>query len=504
MPRRQQQRGRPGYTAAEPVLVLRQTYQKRAATGRGLRARAGPTVWGHAAYNAASHTEHETLHANAKVPLGAGGAHRVEPTAQVRKCAGSRRSGRAQRRPVSAPIRRPSSATPQGRHAFVPVPPSCRTCEPGRCSCRESAETAPGPQVKPPADTAPRPARPRHAATQRQAAPGRRSLKWPPDAVIGGGGSRRTEHVIESGRQPTERRPARQWAGRVTLVYHTQSYQQILARSRASVSARNEQPAMGLEPEPEPEPEQEQEQEPEQMEKEQFLTRAKWRYGNDWSSLSTRQKSRALEQELALAKLSPDVRNRAYSSGGRPLRRGDGVTPPASPRHPSSDNTDSTEVNTPKSKGDPAEPQGPSFVTWNEYYAQLTAQDPEPEPQPEPELQPQPQPEPEPEPEPQLQPVPDMATSTDSVDNYVGVTAWVGGLPHALASDEPALTALLGRFGELESLTIRVKEGNYKSWCLASYINEDAVTRLQAEPVKVCCAFPCFPLLSLRLSSLPC
>ena len=67
----------------------------------------------------------------------------------------------------------------------------------------------------------------------------------------------------------------------------------------------------------------------------------------------------------------------------------------------------------------------------------------------------------------------------------VKVTAWIGGLPRQLAADETALHTLLRRFGELEKTTVRIKEGPYKSWCLATFHNLDAIERLTQEPVIV-------------------
>ena len=68
-------------------------------------------------------------------------------------------------------------------------------------------------------------------------------------------------------------------------------------------------------------------------------------------------------------------------------------------------------------------------------------------------------------------------------------TAWIGGLPLALASDEPALHKFLSRYGELETLTIRVKEDKpYGSWCMASYAHqsgENPLDKLRAAPIPV-------------------
>jgi hypothetical protein len=65
------------------------------------------------------------------------------------------------------------------------------------------------------------------------------------------------------------------------------------------------------------------------------------------------------------------------------------------------------------------------------------------------------------------------------------VTVWLGGLPCQLANDEAALHVLLGRFGQLEKTTIRVKSEPYKSWALATFLNLDAIEQLTKEPVAV-------------------
>lgn len=66
-----------------------------------------------------------------------------------------------------------------------------------------------------------------------------------------------------------------------------------------------------------------------------------------------------------------------------------------------------------------------------------------------------------------------------------GTTAWVGGLPYELAVDKTALHDLLSEHGgDLQAITVRVKppavSGLNKSWCFATFRNDDAVQRLQA------------------------
>ena len=63
------------------------------------------------------------------------------------------------------------------------------------------------------------------------------------------------------------------------------------------------------------------------------------------------------------------------------------------------------------------------------------------------------------------------------------VTAWIGGMPAALAEDEAALHKLLAAFGELEKTTTRIKSAPYKSWCLATFHNLDAMERLMQGPI---------------------
>eukprot|EP01043_Picozoa_sp_COSAG02_P021146 COSAG02_NODE_1066_length_14828_cov_8.021794_2_plen_383_part_00 len=66
-----------------------------------------------------------------------------------------------------------------------------------------------------------------------------------------------------------------------------------------------------------------------------------------------------------------------------------------------------------------------------------------------------------------------------------GVTAWVGGLPYELAVDKTALHDLLSAHGgDLKAITVRLKPpaeagGTNKSWCFATFRNEDAIQRLQ-------------------------
>jgi hypothetical protein len=75
-------------------------------------------------------------------------------------------------------------------------------------------------------------------------------------------------------------------------------------------------------------------------------------------------------------------------------------------------------------------------------------------------------------------------------DLTAGTTAWVGGLPYDLATDKAALHALLSKHGgDLQAITVRLKPpavaGDNKSWCFATYTNEDAVARLQAAATTV-------------------
>jgi hypothetical protein len=128
-------------------------------------------------------------------------------------------------------------------------------------------------------------------------------------------------------------------------------------------------------------------------------------------------------------------------------------------------------------------------------------------------LQPKPeQPGPEPEPEPAAVSSPPAGSDapvrrhptlkligklvsglTKSVDEFrsgdasspQGVMLWVGGLPRALAEKESAVRAILQPFGQLESTTIRVKQGDYKSWCFATYRSKSAANRLMAADVPV-------------------
>ena len=66
-----------------------------------------------------------------------------------------------------------------------------------------------------------------------------------------------------------------------------------------------------------------------------------------------------------------------------------------------------------------------------------------------------------------------------------GVTVWVGGLPYELAVDKTALHDLLSTHGgDLKAITVRLKPpaeagGTNKSWCFATFRNEDAIERLQ-------------------------
>lgn len=69
--------------------------------------------------------------------------------------------------------------------------------------------------------------------------------------------------------------------------------------------------------------------------------------------------------------------------------------------------------------------------------------------------------------------------------DQAGTTAWVGGLPYELAVDKDALHDLLSEHGgDLKAITVRLKPaasagGPNKSWCFATFRNEDAVERLQ-------------------------
>lgn len=65
------------------------------------------------------------------------------------------------------------------------------------------------------------------------------------------------------------------------------------------------------------------------------------------------------------------------------------------------------------------------------------------------------------------------------------VTAWIGGIPLALARNEDDLRALLSSFGELQKISVRVKPGVNKSWCLATFHNVDALERLTRAPIPV-------------------
>jgi hypothetical protein len=65
------------------------------------------------------------------------------------------------------------------------------------------------------------------------------------------------------------------------------------------------------------------------------------------------------------------------------------------------------------------------------------------------------------------------------------MTAWVGGIPRALAEDQAALLRLLSQFGEVDRLSIRLKEGDYKCWCLARFKWHDPVGKMMAEPIEV-------------------
>eukprot|EP01043_Picozoa_sp_COSAG02_P002137 COSAG02_NODE_48_length_45421_cov_103.222100_30_plen_360_part_00 len=76
-------------------------------------------------------------------------------------------------------------------------------------------------------------------------------------------------------------------------------------------------------------------------------------------------------------------------------------------------------------------------------------------------------------------------TKTLSDVDQDGVTAWVGGLPYELAVDKMALHDLLSTHGgDLKAITVRLKPpaeagGTNKSWCFATFRNEDAIQRLQ-------------------------
>lgn len=85
-----------------------------------------------------------------------------------------------------------------------------------------------------------------------------------------------------------------------------------------------------------------------------------------------------------------------------------------------------------------------------------------------------------------------LSTDADDVktieeEKERGVTVWVGGIPSRLASDEKALHDLLAHHGgggdstQLLSLTLRLKKSDdvdARSWCLASFLNADAVDNL--------------------------
>lgn len=68
-----------------------------------------------------------------------------------------------------------------------------------------------------------------------------------------------------------------------------------------------------------------------------------------------------------------------------------------------------------------------------------------------------------------------------------GPTAWVGGIPAALAANEAEVRCLFEMFGEIVpgGLKIRQKEGPYKSWCLCEFVNTDPVDHLMAKPLEV-------------------
>ena len=61
---------------------------------------------------------------------------------------------------------------------------------------------------------------------------------------------------------------------------------------------------------------------------------------------------------------------------------------------------------------------------------------------------------------------PEAEPTTES-ENQQGMI-WVGGLPQPLATEE-ALRTLFERFGPVTSVTVRVKEGAFKSWALVSF-----------------------------------
>jgi hypothetical protein len=239
--------------------------------------------------------------------------------------------------------------TPRGPHAFIPVPPTPRTSTESGCrgcgSCVPEFSNArrkqqPAGSAAPTAGATP-PASRRNTAARRS---NRRTLKWPPNQLDDP--SHRNEfHVMDTGCQPKQvrHRPlSATSATRAQVVYHTVQYQDLLIRSREVVSAHNgfstPKPETALSP---------------QVARQQVLRRAKWRYGDDWSTMSKGEQSRALDQELVLAGLPSHVRNQSYSSGGRSLRRGEGSTPPLSPCHSMMDTATGCEAAVPQKMGIP-------------------------------------------------------------------------------------------------------------------------------------------------------
>ena len=133
---------------------------------------------------------------------------------------------------------------------------------------------------------------------------------------------------------------------------------------------------------------------------------------------------------------------------------------------------------------------------------------------------PESEPEPEPEPEPEREPEPELdsracAFRTDSADSAKPIkrsssasalkparearTVWVGAVPEALAKDEPRLADVFQQFGDVETITARVKDtathGPGKSWAFVGFVDVAcAKVRLHAPaPPRLRLASTCAP-----------
>ena len=131
-----------------------------------------------------------------------------------------------------------------------------------------------------------------------------------------------------------------------------------------------------------------------------------------------------------------------------------------------------------------------------------------------------PESEPEPEPEPEREPEPELdsracAYRTDSADSAKPIkrsssasalkparearTVWVGAVPEALAKDEPRLADVFQQFGDVETITARVKDtathGPGKSWAFVGFVDVAcAKVRLHAPaPPRLRLASTCAP-----------